>query len=114
MNSILIKKGESIPCEVSESYFTVYDGQAVINCTITESKSPETDPRFVKIIHEERLELPPGRPSGQEIIICYSYDENQIIHASFKDVESGNEKKISISMDGQHETSSDINKFLVD
>lgn len=114
MNSILIKKGESIPCEVSESYLTVYDGQAVINCTITESKSPETDPRFVKIIHEERLELPPGRPSGQEIIICYSYDENQIIHASFKDVESGNEKKISISMDGQHETSSDINKFLVD
>lgn len=114
MNSILIKKGESIPCEVSESYYTIHDGQVGIDCTITESKSPETDPRFVKIIHEESLELPPGRPSGQEIIVSYSYDENQIIHASFKDVESGNEKKISISMDSQHETSSDIDKFLVD
>ena len=114
MNSILIKKGESIPCEVSESYYTAHDGQVKLDCTITESKSPETDPRFVKIIHEESLELPSGRPSGQEIIISYSYDENQIIHASFKDVESGNEKKISVSMDGQNGTSSDIDRFLVD
>lgn len=114
INSILIRKGDSIPCEVSESYFTIHDGQKSINCTITESKSPETDPRFVKIIHEETLDLPPDRPSGQEIVVSYSYDENQIMHASFKDVESGNEKSISISMDGQNQTSSDIDKFLVD
>jgi molecular chaperone DnaK len=114
MNSILIKKGEAIPCEVSKSYMTLYEGQDSINCTITESKSPETDPRFVKVIHEEDLELPPNRPSGQEIVVTYSYDENQMIHASFKDTESGNEKTISISMSGHHETSSDIDKFLVD
>jgi molecular chaperone DnaK len=114
MNSILIKKGESIPCEVSESYFTVYEGQDGIDCTITESKSPETDPRFVKIIHKENLDLPPNRPSEQEIVVSYSYDENQMIHASFKDVQSGNEKKITISMSGQDQRSSDIEKFLVD
>lgn len=114
MNSILIKKGETIPCEVTKSYFTVNKGQLGIDCTITESKSPETDPRFVKIIHQENLDLPPDRPSEQEIEVTYAYDENQMIHASFKDVESGNEKTISISMSGQHQTSSDINKFLVE
>lgn len=114
MNSILIRKGETIPCEVSESYYTLFDGQKAIDCSITESKSPETDPRFVKIIHEENLELPPDRPGGQEIVVTYSYDENQMIHASFRDVSSGKEKKISISMGGQNQTSSDIDKFLVD
>ena len=114
MNSILIKKGESIPCTVTESYFTVHEGQSGIDCTITESKSPETDPRFVKIIHQESLELPADRPSEQEIEVTYAYDENQMIHASFKDVESGNEKTISISMSGQNQTSSDIDKFLVE
>ena len=114
MNSILIKKGESIPCKVSKSYYTANDGQDSINCTITESKSPETDPRFVKTIHEEGLDLPSGRPMNQEIIITYSYDENQMIHASFKDVESGSEKLISISINGHHEISSEIDKFLVD
>tara|TARA_B110001450_G_C17619113_1_gene480460 strand:- start:836 stop:1519 length:684 start_codon:yes stop_codon:yes gene_type:complete len=114
MNSILIKKGETIPCKVTKSYFTVHEGQSGIDCTITESKSPETDPRFVKIIHQESLDLPPDRPSEQEIEVTYAYDENQMIHASFKDVESGNEKTISISMSGQHQTSSDINKFLVE
>ena len=113
MNSILIKKGESIPCEVRKSYFTVNAGQIEISCTITESKSPETDPRFVKIIHEECLDLPADRPAEQEIIVTYAYDENQMIHASFKDVASGNEKTISISMAGQQNTSSDIDKFLV-
>ena len=114
MNSVLIKKGESIPCEISESYSTVHEGQEAISCTITESKSPETDPRFVKIIHEESLDLPPGRPANQEIVVTYAYDENQMIHASFKDVESGNEKIISISMAGKNKTSPDIDKFLVD
>jgi|TARA_B110000971_G_C20018914_1_gene505311 molecular chaperone DnaK len=114
MNSVLIKKGESIPCEIRESYSTVHEGQEAISCTITESKSPETDPRFVKIIHEESLDLPPGRPANQEIVVTYAYDENQMIHASFKDVESGNEKIISISMAGKNKTSPDIDKFLVD
>ena len=113
-NSILIKKGQTIPCEVTETFYTASDGQTKIECTITESKAPETDPRFVKIVHQEDLELPSGRPQGQEIEITYSYDVNQIIHASFKDVESQSEKKIEISMSGKSDSSSDINKFLVE
>lgn len=113
-NSILIKKGQAIPCEVSETFYTAADGQISLNCQITESKAAETDPRFVKIVHEEDLELPPGRPEGQEIEITYSYDVNQIIQASFKDVASQSEKKIEISMSGKCEASTDINKFLVE
>lgn len=114
VNSILIKKGEKIPCQVKETFYTAVDGQKVITCRVTESKAPETDPRFVRIVHEEQLELPPDRDAGQAIEITYSYDINQIIHASFKDVSSGKETVISISMSGKSETSSDIDKFLVD
>ena len=114
VNSILINKGEAIPCKVSESYFTIADGQSSINCVITESKSPETDPRFVKVIHEESLDLPPNRAQGQEIVITYAYDENQIIHASFKDVASGNEANIVIDASDKKAPSAEIDKFLVE
>ena len=114
VNSILIQKGQKIPCSVTESYFTRSEGQTAINCTITESKSPETNPKFVKVIHEEELELPPGRPAGQEVQITYSYDENQIMHATFKDVESGNETQITLSRAGAGASTSEIDKFLVD
>ncbi len=114
VNSILIQKGQRIPCSVSQTYHTLFDGQDKINCTITESKSPETNPKFVKIIHEQELELPPNRPSGQEIIVTYSYDENQMMHASFKDVASGRETNISLSRASGDSTQSEIDKFLVD
>lgn len=114
VNSILIQKGQKIPCSVTKSYFTASEGQTAINCTITESKSPETNPKFVKVIHEEELELPPGRPAEQEVQITYSYDENQIMHATFKDVESGNETQITLSRAGAGASTSEIDKFLVD
>ena len=113
MNSILIKKGETLPCSVTKSFVTAHEGQTAINCRITESKAPETDPRFVRIIHEENMELPPGRPAGQEIQVTYSYDDNQIMNAVFKDMSSGKETVISLTMSGNEDKSSDIDKFLV-
>lgn len=114
VNSILISKGESLPCKVTQSYYTASDGQTAIKCRITESKSPETNPNFVKVIHEEDLSLPPGRPAGQEIQITYAYDENQLMHASFKDIQSGKETSISLSMGSGTSKVSEINKFLVE
>lgn len=114
VNSILIPKGQSIPCTVKENYYTISDGQTKINCRITESKSPETNPKFVKIIHEQDLTIPEGLPAGQEIEVQYSYDENQMMHASFKHKESGMEVSISLSMGSGKKTSSEIDKFLVD
>jgi molecular chaperone DnaK len=113
-NSILIAKGEKIPCSVTHTYATVNDGQEAVDCTITESKSPEKNPKFVKIIKDTELSLPPGRPAGQEIEVTYSYDENQRMHASFKDVASERITEIEITMGASKSTQDDIDKFLVD
>ncbi len=97
VNSIIIEKGQPIPCSATGNYATLYDGQEIVSFRVTESKSPETNPKFVKIIREYELEVPPNRPAGQELVVRYSYDENQIIHASFRDIKSGKEGRISIS-----------------
>lgn len=113
-NSIIIEKGETIPCSVTRSYYTSHDGQQSISCRITESKSPETNPNFVKIIHEQSLELPPDRPEGMEIQITYAYDENQTMHATFLDVESSKSISWTYSRAGNSADESEISKFLVD
>jgi molecular chaperone DnaK len=84
-NTILINKGTAIPTAVSEPFFTTHDGQTAVQCRVTESNSPERDPRFVKVIWEGNLELPEGRPEGQEIMVKFAYDENQVMHCSFTD-----------------------------
>lgn len=113
-NSILIHKGESVPCEVTESFYTVSDGQTGVHCQITESRSPETDPKFVKVIWEGKLELPSGRPAGQEIKITYSYDENQMMKCRFLDAETNRETLIELSIASAEMDSSGIDKFTVE
>ena len=113
-NSILIKKGESIPCSVTQTFFTAGDNQRAIDIKITESKSEETDPKFVKIIHEEEMLLPEGRPRGQEIEVTYAYDENQVMKAYFKDVATGQSTEISLSMVQDKPSQSPIDKFLLE
>jgi len=113
-NSILIHKGESIPCEVTESFYTVSEGQTNVQCRITESRSPETDPKFVKIIWEGDLELPAGRDAGQEIKITYAYDENQMMSCRFLDVQSKKEHEVDLSIASAAMDSSTIDKFTVE
>jgi len=114
-NSILIRKGEKIPCSVTESFYTVHDGQEGVNCKVTESTAAETDPRFVKVIWEGDLELPPGRPANQEIKVTFSYDENQIMECSFVDVATNRESKIDLSLaSSKSSDSSEVEKFLVE
>jgi molecular chaperone DnaK len=86
-----------------------------VECKVTESKSSETDPRFVKVIKEARLELPPGRPAQQEVKVTFAFDDNQIMKCSFTDVETGKEIKIELSMTESSGADSDeIDKFLVE
>ncbi len=103
-NSIIIEKGTPIPCSEEESYFTVRHGQDKIDCRITECSYQETELNdFVRIISKDTiLELPPPPeggvwPSGEEIIITYSYDENQIMHCSFKHHNTGETKEVSLN-----------------
>jgi len=114
-NSIIIRKGEKIPCSVTEEFFTVHDGQTAINCDITESNSPEEDPKFVKVVWEGTLELPPNRPKGQKINITYSYDDNQIMRCSFVDLESKRKLEKDLSIVATEELDENkINKFIVE
>lgn len=100
INSIIIKKGAPIPCLKTESYFTVSHDQTAVDCSITECDHDEREysSKFVRIIGQGSLSLPPGRPPGQEIRVTYEYDINQIMHCHFEDVESGEKKEITVDL----------------
>ena len=112
---VLIKKGEKVPCSVTKSYFTEYDNQRSINIRITQSNDPTDDPKWVQIVWDGELELPSGRPAGQQIDVTYSYDENSVMHASFVDVATGNKTETKLSnITPSTQESNKIDDFIVD
>ena len=113
-NTVLIKKNEPIPCSVTESFYTVSDGQDSVRCVVTQSVAPESDPRFVKTIWEGNLSLPPGRPSNQEIRVSFGFDVNNVMMCKFKDVATSKEVKVDLRPEAQNGQTTNINKFLVD
>lgn len=114
-NAVVIPKGEALPCSVTRSFYTTHEGQSAVGCEVTESTSPETDIRFVKIIWQGRLELPPGRPAQQEIKVTFSYDENQVMKCSFVDAATGRKTEIDIShSSGNSRGPSEIDRFMVE
>ena len=113
-NSIIISKGEKIPCQRTSEFQTMYENQTAIRCRVTKSGSPETDPRFVSVVWEGALELPEDRPAGQIVKVTYSFDENGMMQCEFLDVESGRETKIQLDNNQDSAGSSEIDKFLVD
>ena len=111
-NDVLIKRGEPLPTSFTKEYETVARGQTHINCRVTESRTEERNPKFVAMIASKDLKLPPGRPAGQAIEVTFSYTENQIMHASFKDVASGETVELHISESGD-DTIEGAEKFTV-
>ncbi len=115
LNNIIINKNEKIPCSKTESFYTAHDNQLAVSCEITQSPTPETDPRFVRVIWTGELALPPNRESGQEIQITYSYDEYGVMHANFLDVGSGRKTEIEITAKtAESGPSLNINDFVVE
>jgi len=113
-NTILIPKGTKYPKEVEKAFFTVRDNQDAVDCTVTESTTPETDPRFVRVIWEGCLSLPSGRSAGQQVLVKFAYDDNQIMTCTFRDAESGSEEKVDLSMtESKSADGVDVDKFLV-
>ena len=113
-NSIMIEKNTSIPCEVMKKFYTVSKNQTSVNCQVTESKNPETDPAFVFVKDSANLSLPPNRPEGQVIEITYAYSINQTMSCTFKDVASGKEIHIRVEATKSGERPNNIEKFLVE
>ncbi|RKZ44802.1 MAG: molecular chaperone DnaK [Gammaproteobacteria bacterium] len=86
-NSIILQKNTPLPCEATQTFYTMSDGQTELQVTITQGE--DEDPDFVNKIATEVFELPANRPANQPIHVQYSYDANQRMHCRFLDEGSG-------------------------
>jgi molecular chaperone DnaK len=100
-NRIILKKNTALPCEASQMFYTLTEGQTELEVTITQGE--DTDPRYVNRIAGQSFKLPPNRKARCPIKVTYSYDLNQRMHCKFEDLESGRvlEVEFCIDADGQ-------------
>ena len=105
-NLVVIERDTKLPAEEITSVYTVYDDQAGIDCSITQSEGREQNREFVNLIHQGDLTFPDKKPKGREIEITYKYDTSGVMHCTFKDVTS--EKKYEISL--RPESAEDLKK----
>ena len=118
VNSIILKKNTPLPCSNKETFYTSADGQTQIECTVTQSQFPETDPEFVNVLDKALFSgLPPGRPAGQPIEVTFSYDHNERMHCVFLDAESGKKYEATLCPKGAGDAESqkrDVVDFIVE
>ncbi len=98
-NRIILKKNMPLPCEASQTFYTVKENQSRIETTITQGE--DTDPRYVNQIATQKFELPPDRPPDCPIKVTYGYDVNQRMHCKFEDIESGRVLEMDVNLDDQ-------------
>ncbi|MHC4412272.1 MAG: Hsp70 family protein, partial [Planctomycetota bacterium] len=96
-NQIILKKNTPLPCEVSEMFYTMFEGQTELKVTITQGE--DTSVEYVNKVATYTIQLPPGRPAKCPIKVTYSYDMNQRMHCKFEDVESGKAFDVDFSLD---------------
>ncbi|MHC4708888.1 MAG: Hsp70 family protein [Planctomycetota bacterium] len=97
-NALILKKNTPLPCSNTETFYTTVDGQTELDCTVTQSQFPETDPEFVNVLDKTIFSgLPPGRAAGRTIQVTFSYDVNERMHCVFLDVESGMKHEATIN-----------------
>jgi len=102
-NRIILKKNTPLPCEVSQTFYTVSKGQTEVEVTITQGEDSAVE--YVNKIAMHKLELPPDRPAECPIKVTYSYDVNQRMHCKFEDVESGKALAVELSLNKNGEMS---------
>jgi molecular chaperone DnaK len=109
-NRIILSKNTPLPCEASQMFYTMVDGQTELEVIVTqgEDKSPE----FVNEVAREKLQLPPGRPAGCPIKVTYSYDVNQRMHCKFEDEKSGKVLEVDFSVGKNGQLSKQMAKEL--
>jgi len=117
VNNNLLSRGQKRPCSVTKTFYTMHDGQTVVECSVTESGVPMTSPDFVETIWEGKLDLPPNRPANQEVEVTYSFDGSQMMHCVFKDVATGRTKEVDLDTNDEQTQAgepSPLNKFEVE
>jgi len=96
-NRIILNKNTPLPCEATQTFYTLKDGQAEVEVTITQGEG--SDVEFVNKIATYKFELPPDRPAECPIKVTYSYDVNQRMHCKFEDVKSGRVLEVDLCLD---------------
>ncbi len=118
VNTIILKKNTPLPCSNKETFYTAGDDQTQIECTVTQSQFPETDPEFVNVLDKALFSgLPPGRPAGQPIEVTFSYDHNERMHCVFLDTESGKKHEATLCPKGAGDAEAqkrDVVDFIVE
>jgi molecular chaperone DnaK len=108
-NRIILKKNTPLPCESSQMFYTVSEGQRELEVTITQGE--DTAVEYVNKIATHKFKLPPNRPARCPIKVTYSYDVNQRMHCRFEDLQSGRALEVDFSLDQDGEVSqSSVNK----
>ena len=106
-NHIILKKNTPLPCEISETFYTMSEGQTELKVIVTQGE--DSSVKYANKIATHTLKLPEGRKAQCPIKVTYSYDVNQRMHCSFEDVESGEMLQVDFSLDRYDEVSqSDI------
>ena len=95
-NSIILKKNTPLPCQETQQFYTIVDGQTEIEVTITQGE--DKDPDYVNRIATEVLKLPENRAANRPITVTYSYDLNQRMHCTFEDTDSGTVLEVDFSL----------------
>ena len=100
-NKIILPKNTPLPCEMSQEFYTMADGQTELEVSITQGE--DEDPDYVNKIATEVFQLPPDRPAGRPIKVTYSYDTNQRMHCKFEDEDSGETLEVDLCVDQNDE-----------
>ena len=109
-NSIILQKNTPLPCDATQTFYTMTDGQTELQVSITQGE--DEDPDFVNKIATEIFELPPDRPANRPIHVQYSYDANQRMHCRFLDEESGRTLEVEFCVgDNGQMTQTEINRI---
>ncbi len=98
-NKIILQKNTPLPCEASQVFYTVSQGQKRVEVTVTQGE--DTDPAYVNTIATHTFDLPLDRPAERPIKVTYSYDLNQCMHCKFEDIESGRVLEVDFSLDNK-------------
>lgn len=95
-NHIILWKNTPLPCEASQMFYTMTDGQEEVEVTITQGE--DTSPEYINEIATHKFKLPPDRPAGCPIKVTYSYDVNQRMHCKFEDIQSGRTLEVNFCL----------------
>jgi molecular chaperone DnaK len=96
-NRIILKKNTPLPCESTQMFYTMSEGQAGVEVNVTQGE--DTDVTYVNKIATHKFKLPAGRPAKCPIRVTYSYDINQRMHCKFEDLESGRTLEVDFCPD---------------